>query len=135
MLLLYLCTCVLSGEFGECQKENLQKSRNIFSKQPLPNCSFPVLKSWMVLQLRCNEGQLALFSLWLSSSCHQILRLSIVVIQTRVKTFKLLWLCITELDLLLKKPEYNFLLLLLSNYGRSFWSTRLLELWIQLFFY
>ena len=39
-----------------------------------------------------------------------------------VKTFKLLQPCITELDPFLKKPENNFLLLLLSNYCRRFWK-------------
>ena len=50
-----------------------------------------------------------------------------------VKTFKLLRPGITELDPFLKKPEYNFLLLLLSNYGRRFWRSWLLELRTQLF--
>ena len=35
-IMLLLCLCVLSGELGVWQNENLQKSRNIFSKQPLP---------------------------------------------------------------------------------------------------
>ena len=50
-----------------------------------------------------------------------------------VKTFKLLWQCITELDPFLKKPENNVLLLLLKNYNPRFWRSWLLELRSHLF--
>ena len=37
-----------------------------------------------------------------------------------VKTFKLRWPCLTELDPFLKKPKNNFLLVLLLNFGHRF---------------